>query len=75
MNNLLVFCISFYSMYTSIFPYSFSKHLLAIYCVLAVFSKLLIQQYTKGIKIPGHMEFPSNGRDKQNKNKGYIVLD
>lgn len=64
MSNLLVFCVSFYNMYTSIFTHSFSKYLLNIYCLLAAFPKLLIQQYTKGIKIPGHVKFPSNGRDK-----------
>ena len=51
-------------MYTNIFTHSFSKYLLNIYCLLAAFPKLLIQQYTKGIRIPGHMKFPSNGRDK-----------
>ena len=75
MNNLLVFCVSLYNIYTSIFTHSLNKYLLNIYCVLAVFPKLLIQRYTKEMKIPGRIEFPSNGRDKQNKNIGYVVLD
>ena len=40
----------------SIFIHSLNKYLLNIYCVSSVFSKLLIQQYTKEIKIPGHIK-------------------